>query len=107
MLLVYPNCPISFTYLDDLKLYADSRTELKSLVNTVRIISSSIGMEFGLNRCTTVSIEHGKFVSGEDIALPTNEEISTLDMSKAYKYLGVWESNDIKHDLVKSSDLYL
>ena len=51
----------------------------------------------------TVSIEHGKFVPGEGIALPTNEEISTLNMSKAYKYLGIWESNDIKHELVKST----
>ena len=84
-------------YLDDLKLYGKSRTELESLVHTVKIFSSSIGMEFGLNKCVTVSIEHGKFVSGEGIALPTNEEISTLDMSKAYKY----ESND--DELVKST----
>ena len=68
-------------YLDDLKLYAKSRTELESLVHTVRIFISSIGLEFGLNKCATVSIERGKFVSCEGI-LPTKEKIS---ISKAYK----------------------
>jgi len=31
-------------YLDDLKLYAKNRNELESLLHTVRIFSSSIGM---------------------------------------------------------------
>ena len=56
-------------YLDDLKLYVKNRNELESLLHTVRIFSSSIDMEFGLNKCATVSIECGKFVSGEDIVM--------------------------------------
>ena len=64
-------------YLDDLKLYVVNRNELESLLHTVRIFSSSIGMEFGLNKCATVFIECGKFV----ITLPRNEMVSTLDMS--------------------------
>jgi len=51
----------------------------------------------------TVSIECGKFVSREGITLPTKDIVSTLDMSKPYKYLGIWESNDIKREKVKSS----
>ena len=42
-------------------------------------------MEFGLNKCATVSIERGKFVSGEDITLPSNEMVSALDMSQLYQ----------------------
>ena len=72
-------------YLDDLELYAKNRNELESLLHTVRIFSSSIGMEFGLNKCATVSIERGKFVSGEDITLPSNEMVSALDMSQLYQ----------------------
>jgi len=33
--------------------------------------------------------------------------VSVLDMSKAYKYLGIWDSNDIKHERVKSSVTFM
>jgi len=36
-------------------------------------------MEFAWSKCATVSIEHGKFASGEDTALPSNEMVSALD----------------------------
>ena len=35
-------------YMDDLKLYGKTQKDLESLIQTVRIYSSDIGMEFGL-----------------------------------------------------------
>ena len=37
-------------YMDDLKLYAQSNKEIESLVNTVRIFSDDIHMQFGQDK---------------------------------------------------------
>ena len=47
-------------YMDDLKLYRKSSNELESLLNTVRIFSTDISMEFGLEKCATLTIHKGK-----------------------------------------------
>jgi len=38
-------------YLDDLKLFAKSRSELDSLVKTVKLFSDGIHMRFGIQKC--------------------------------------------------------
>jgi hypothetical protein len=38
-------------YMDDLKLYAETRQKLKSLITTVNIFSKDINMSFGLDEC--------------------------------------------------------
>ena len=38
-------------FMDNLKLYSRSEKELHSLVQTVRIFSEDIGMEFGIEKC--------------------------------------------------------
>ena len=47
-------------YMDDLKLYGKSSNELESLLNTVQIFSTDISMEFGLEKCATLTIHKGK-----------------------------------------------
>ena len=47
-------------YMDDLKLYGKSSNELESLLITVRILSTDISMEFGLEKCATLTIYKGK-----------------------------------------------
>ena len=42
-------------FMDDLKLYAKNEKGLKSLVQTVRIFSDDNGMEFGIDKCATLS----------------------------------------------------
>jgi len=37
-------------YLDDLKLFAKSRSELDSLVKTVKLFSDAIHMQFGIEK---------------------------------------------------------
>ena len=36
---------------DDLKLYASTEKSLKSLIQTVRVFSNDIEMEFGVEKC--------------------------------------------------------
>ena len=42
-------------FMDDLKLYAKNEKGLKSLVQTVRIFSDDNCMEFGIDKCATLS----------------------------------------------------
>jgi len=49
-------------YLGDLKLFAKSRSELDSLVKTVKLFSDAIHMRFGIEKCSIASISKGKLV---------------------------------------------
>ena len=87
-------------YMDDLKLYGKSAPELESLLNTLRIFSNDISMEFGLYKCAILTIQRGSVVQTEDINLPNNN-IRGLNLEESYKYLGILQADDIKHVLVK------
>jgi hypothetical protein len=87
-------------YMDDLKLYGKSAAELESLLNTVRIFSNDISMEFGLEKCATLTIQRGSVVQTEGINMPNNN-IRGLNLEESYKYLGILQADDIKHAQVK------
>ena len=55
--------------MDDLKLYTRSEKRLDSLVQTVRVFSEDIGMEFGIKKCVMLVMEKGKFVKSVSIEL--------------------------------------
>ena len=87
-------------YMDDLKLYGKSVPELELLLNRVRIFSYDISMEFGLNKCATLTIQRGSLVQTEGINLPNNK-IRGLNLGESYNYLGILQADDIKHVQVK------
>ena len=76
-------------YMDDLKIYACSDKEMESPVNTIRIFSEDISMEFGFEKCAKVSINKRKLIATENLKLPSGKEILELEMTEAYKYLGI------------------
>ena len=55
--------------MDDLKLYGKDERKVDSLVNTVQVISSDIGMESGLRKCGVFILKKGKDVKFEGIYL--------------------------------------
>ena len=65
-------------FMDDLKLFAKNENGIDSLVQTVRVFSEDIGMEFGTDKCALLVIKRGKKVTSEGIELPNNEEIKSL-----------------------------
>ena len=44
-------------FMDDLKLYSQNEEGLDSLVQTVRVFSEDIGMEFGIEKSATLVME--------------------------------------------------
>ena len=62
-------------HMDDLKIHACSDKEMEYLVNTIRIFSEDISMEFGFEKCAKVSINKGKVVATENLKLPSGKEI--------------------------------
>ena len=49
-------------FMDDLKLFAKNEDQIDSLVNTVKIFSEDIKMEFGLPKCGVLIMKRGKVV---------------------------------------------
>ena len=88
-------------YMDDLKLYAKNEKELDSLVQTVRVFSNDIGMQFGLDKCAVLMMKRGKIIKSEGIELPNDEKIRSLKEDDSYRYLGILQSNEIQRKDMK------
>ncbi|CAH2018623.1 unnamed protein product [Acanthoscelides obtectus] len=54
-------------YMNDMKLLAESKQQLTSLITTVKLFSNSICMEFGLERCATVNASKGRIINMGEI----------------------------------------
>ena len=78
-------------FMDNSKLYGKSERQVDSLVNTVRVVSQDIGMEFGINKCAVFITKRGKFHYSEGIKLPDGQSIKGLDEGDGYEYLGMLE----------------
>ena len=88
-------------FMDDLKLYGRNVNEIDSLIQTVRIFSQDIGMEFGIQKCAMLKIVIGKMVECEGISLPNGEKVRSLEKGQDYRYLGVLQCDTIKHNEMK------
>ena len=88
-------------YMDDIKLFAKNKKELETLIQTVRIYSQDIGMEFGIDECAMLIRKSGKRHMTEGVELPNQVVIRTLGEKKTYKYLGILEAGTIKQMKMK------
>ena len=86
-------------YVDDLKLYGTSDSQLTGLINTVKNVSEDINMEFGLDKCAKASFKRGKKVSAEGI--PPNDNQVIHGHAETYKYLGMEEGEGEQHHRMK------
>ena len=91
-------------FMDDLKKpYGKNENQVDSLVPSVRIVAEDMPMEFGIPKCAILLIKRGKVFQSEEIMLPGNKKMRSLnvDENENYKYLGVLEADDIKHSKMK------
>ncbi|XP_045463804.1 uncharacterized protein LOC123673362 [Harmonia axyridis] len=83
------NCKINHQlYMDDLKLFAANREEMRRLLEIVSSFSQTIGMEMGLDKCAVLDVKRGRVAEGPQ---------------ETYKYLGIQQALDIKTPEVKDN----
>ena len=87
-------------FMDDLKLYAKSEEQTNTLVRTVYVFSTDIGMEFGIKKCGILTMKRGKTVKSEGIWLPYGEVMKQIGQ-EGYTYLGIIELDKIKETEMK------
>ena len=52
--------------MDDLKLYASNQKLLESLIQSVRVFSNDMGMEFGVEKCAVLTMKKGKMANNNE-----------------------------------------
>ena len=67
-------------FMDDLKLYWNSKKEAERVSNTVNIFLKDIAMEFGTSKCAHVTMKVGKLVSVDLTELSPGEVIPELEV---------------------------
>ena len=65
-------------FMDDIKLFGRGTKEIDSFVQTVRIVSGDIRMEFGIEKCALVNIQRGKITRTEGIEPPDGNNIKDI-----------------------------
>ena len=76
-------------FMDDLKIFEESRAELIRAVAVAEGISKAVGMTLGLRKCAVAHAVGGRVVQGGNLPLATGGTISEVEYGETYKYLGV------------------
>ena len=74
-------------FMDALKLYGKSLKKVDSQIETFRIYSEDIGMEFRISKCVMLEMACGRVVDSNGIDLPSGETIKALESNDGNKYL--------------------
>ena len=85
-------------YMDDLKLFAKSDTQLEILLRTVHMFSDDVCLSFDLDKCAKLSVSRGKIGQSGPMTLSHDVDIHELNVGECYKYLGVFESEGLDCD---------
>ena len=91
-------------FMDDLKLFAKNEEQIDTLVGTVHVFSTDIGMEFGMRKCGILTMKRGKVVRSEGLKLPNNEVMKEVE-KEGYTYLGIVELDKIKENEMKEKTI--
>ena len=86
--------------IDDLKLFAKSKNQIDSLVQTVYLLSEDIVMQFGIKKCGVFIMERGKVIRIDGIRLPDGKHMKDIDET-GYTFLGILETDKIKEKEMK------
>ena len=87
--------------MDDLKLYGKMMQEFDSLVQTVIIFSSNLGMQVGISQCAFLEMKRGKIVQSEEIELQIGETIKSLEDERDASIWMCYNFNNNKGVLLK------
>ena len=80
-----------------------SEKGLDSLLQTVRVFSEDIELEFGREKCAMLVMEKGKIVKSAGTEVPDGNVIKSLQEDEYYKYLGILEPDKFLEEKMKLS----
>ena len=78
-------------YIDDIKVFSNNEKELETLIQTIKIYSQDIGIEFGFVKCAMIIMISGERETAEGIELPNQKRIRMLSEKENSKYLQYWK----------------
>jgi len=58
-------------------------------------------MEFGLDKCATAVLKHGKLTKSHNISVNNRTVVSNMVLDEPYKYLGIEEGDGIDNSQMK------
>ena len=87
--------------MDDIKLYASTKTQLNNLLNATEEFTTDIKMEFSITKCKTTHIERGNWSTDSTQRTLQNETLQNLEKHETYKYLGFQQNTRIHHTEIK------
>ena len=87
-------------FMDDLKLFSKSEEQMDTLVRTVHVFNTDIGMEFVMKKRGIITIKREKVVKREGIKPPNCGVMKEIE-KEGYTYLDIIESDKIKEDEMK------
>ena len=90
-------------YMDDIKLYAQSQTQMKNLLKVTEDVTNDIKMEFGISKCKILHIEKGRWKGDGETEVLNNEELGNMQQHETYKYLGFQQSTRLNHSEIKKT----
>ena len=76
-------------------VHFQKRAPMFNLIIIIIIIITDISMEFGLEKCATLTIHKGKAIHAEGLTLSNNNTIEGLSLKESYKDLGVQQAEDV------------
>ncbi|CAK1584450.1 unnamed protein product [Parnassius mnemosyne] len=90
-------------YIDDLKIFASTRSHLMELLNITCDFSNSIRMELGTDKCAVLHVERGGVANSERLDLSMLINMKTLSEAEIYRYLGMSQNIGIDEADMKQS----
>ena len=84
-----------------IKLYAKNEKSLNSLVQTVRIFSDDIDIEFGIDKCAILVLKRGKITKFDGIWLPASRVMKGIIEWAGYKYLFIIQADQTRYTEMK------
>ena len=91
-------------FMGNLKLFSKSEGQMDTLVRTIYVFSTDIGIDFGMKKCGILTTKRGKVVRYERIKL-TNSEVMKEVEKEGYMYLGIVELDKIKENEMKEKTI--
>ena len=76
--------------MDNLKLHSRTEKGFNSWIQTIRVFSEDVGMEFCIEKCAMLVI-----VKSVGIEFPDGKIIKSLREGESYKYLGILEADRV------------